>query len=275
VLRHASVPILRFVDIVSGLPIDVSINNAGRANADRTRIELQRRPAMRPVLLALKVLLRQLRLHETYSGGIGSHLLFAMVLKACSEGPLEPHPGADLGALLLRVLRQYAFTFGPFSLLDPFEARTTSTDIGAKAFKFHEASHCFRRALRRLEAAPEPCLSCLLDGWEAGSRGEPRDLAMVLNPSNAARPTDKLRLASGRARNNRLGHTRRKRRVPMVDAIAEAESMQEQGLPASKRRKGSAHSHAPLRGLWKGKPHDTKATQPIRKVRRPKRGRKR
>ena len=39
----------RYVDVRSGLPIDVSVNNGGHANAVRVRAELQRRPALRPV----------------------------------------------------------------------------------------------------------------------------------------------------------------------------------------------------------------------------------
>mgnify|MGYP002834909375 CR=1 FL=1 len=83
-------PIFKFIEARSGLPFDVCVNNeGGLRNSAAVRRVLQEHPELRPLLLVLKAILQQANLHQTYSGGVGSYLLFSMALPLVGvEGPL-------------------------------------------------------------------------------------------------------------------------------------------------------------------------------------------
>jgi len=82
VVKHARVPIFKFVEAQSGAHFDVCVNStSGARNSSYMRRQMVRYPQLRPLLLVLKSLLRQQRLQETYTGGVGSYLLFAMALQ--------------------------------------------------------------------------------------------------------------------------------------------------------------------------------------------------
>uniref|UniRef100_A0A7S4EU00 HTH OST-type domain-containing protein n=1 Tax=Chrysotila carterae TaxID=13221 RepID=A0A7S4EU00_CHRCT len=191
VIGNASVPIARYVDAASGIHIDVSVNNGGHTGSERVRQELAIRPALRPVLLVLKIFLRQACLHETYTGGIGSHLLFAMALRALAR-KLPPNESAaarevDLGDLLCTFLRTYASGSASLSLLDPLAGYPV--DIGSKAFKFAEVRKRFRNVLQQLEApGSRPCLSMVLKGWPAGKVDRTYDLKALLRKRPRSHP---------------------------------------------------------------------------------------
>ena len=90
VIRSAKVPIFKFIEARSGLPFDVCVNSeGGLRNSAAVRRVLQEHPELRPLLLVLKAMLQQANLHQTYSGGVGSYLLFSMALPLVGvEGPL-------------------------------------------------------------------------------------------------------------------------------------------------------------------------------------------
>jgi non-canonical poly(A) RNA polymerase PAPD5/7 len=76
----ARVPILKFSDSKSGLSVDVCLEQpSGLATSEYTRQCLRAFPALRPLLLVLKVFLYARNLHQTYGGGVGSFLLTMMV----------------------------------------------------------------------------------------------------------------------------------------------------------------------------------------------------
>ena len=90
VIAHARVPIVTYTDRRSGLRVDVTVNALnGVRNTALLSSALAQRPQMRGPLRVLKAFLRQRAgWHETFHGGIGSYLLFAMMLRA-SSGPLR------------------------------------------------------------------------------------------------------------------------------------------------------------------------------------------
>lgn len=81
-LIQAKVPILKFTERKSGAAVDLSCNSLdGLRNSQAIRVAVQSRSELQPLLLVLKAFLKQRGLNETFNGGIGSYLLFAMVLR--------------------------------------------------------------------------------------------------------------------------------------------------------------------------------------------------
>jgi len=95
----AKVPIVKFVEARSGMQVDLCVNTTnGAGNSAWIRSTLERRPQLRPVVLVLKLLLRRHGLQDTYTGGVGSYLLFAMADKALElAGVPESGPGVAAG----------------------------------------------------------------------------------------------------------------------------------------------------------------------------------
>ncbi|EOD06502.1 hypothetical protein EMIHUDRAFT_249832 [Emiliania huxleyi CCMP1516] len=76
---RARVPILKYTDAASRAAVDVCIDQEGGPRGSAwVRGRLRARPELRPLLLAVKLLLRRHGLSETYTGGVGSYLLFVM-----------------------------------------------------------------------------------------------------------------------------------------------------------------------------------------------------
>ena len=80
VILKARVPIIKFEDKESGYKFDVSFDVAnGPEAASNVRNMIQNMPAMKPLVMILKVFLQQRELNEVYSGGIGSYALLVVV----------------------------------------------------------------------------------------------------------------------------------------------------------------------------------------------------
>ena len=82
-VHRAKVPVLKFTERQSDLAFDLCANEPGaHAYTAFMRSELERMPALRPLLLVLKCCLAQQGLNETFTGGVGSFMLFLMVRSA-------------------------------------------------------------------------------------------------------------------------------------------------------------------------------------------------
>ena len=193
-IAHARVPIITFVEADSGLSVDLSAVDNGVSNSQGIRETLASHAELRPLLLVLKVFLRQHGLNKTQSGGVGSYLLFAMAQRvvqrppkarvrrgSSDDGPpaaslvdaaAEPPPQAAsrpseaelLGQLLLDFL--WAYSRPGLSVPDPFAASGLRVDLGRAASRFPFISHIFRQRLQRL--TERECLSDFIDGWPEG-----------------------------------------------------------------------------------------------------------
>ena len=165
VIARARIPILRFTETQSQLPFDLNV----RPGTDQSWIQdaLNFRPALRPVVLALKVLLKRCDLNDTHTGGVGSYLLLAMVYAVvCAHGDDVLR---DPGSLLLAVLEKYAADSSEAQLIqvrDPAKVFDLSANIGRQAFRYQVVAQLFQDALRLLRQ--RACLSQLLIGWPEG-----------------------------------------------------------------------------------------------------------
>ena len=173
-IAGAKVPILKFTESPSGLAFDLCVNSTnGAENSAFIREALTRRPVLRPLLIALKCLLQQHGLHDTFTGGLGSYLLFLMTLRVCDriwERQLQPsfgvtaHDGVgDLGLLLRAVLRTYGTNGEPtLEIYDPVGGgRSGGRNLGAKAHRWAQVSRMLARVEERLGS--EECLSHVIN----------------------------------------------------------------------------------------------------------------
>lgn len=81
VIAKARVPIVKFVERVSGIPFDISFDiDGGPQAADFIKDAIRKMPALRPLCMILKVFLHQRELNEVYTGGVGSYALLTMLI---------------------------------------------------------------------------------------------------------------------------------------------------------------------------------------------------
>ncbi|XP_038981453.1 terminal nucleotidyltransferase 4B-like isoform X2 [Phoenix dactylifera] len=81
VIAKARVPIVKFVEKLSGISFDISFDvDSGPKASDFIKDAVKKMPPLRPLCLILKVFLQQRELNEVYSGGIGSYALLAMLI---------------------------------------------------------------------------------------------------------------------------------------------------------------------------------------------------
>eukprot|EP00966_Prymnesium_polylepis_P013699 316252-Prymnesium_polylepis.2 len=125
------------------------------------RAQLVKRPALHPLMLVLKLYLKQNDWDDPASGGLGSFLLFVMVRAATSHNPSN-----DLGVLLLETLAAFC-KLQPdpkfnhrLRVLDPCDA---SNNL-ARTFSRHRLV-CDDLNVRLSSLAQAPCLSKLLARW--------------------------------------------------------------------------------------------------------------
>lgn len=80
-IRSAKVPIIKFIYTKNNIHFDVSVNKFdGISQLKEVQQALVTYPEMRYLIFINKCLLKQRELSETYTGGIGSFLLFSMIL---------------------------------------------------------------------------------------------------------------------------------------------------------------------------------------------------
>lgn len=179
-LVYARVPLLKYCDPISGLPVDLSINsNDGQRNTVWICAELERLPLLRPLVVCLKCLLLQSGLCETRWGGIGSYLLFVMVWRFLTFDARGDT--GNLGGLLIGFLAFYA-ALENLCITDP-KSEGGAADLGGKAHLFGKIRLVFRQ-WHILLSSSDQGLSSILAGWPLADRGRslqtPEDLLCVL-----------------------------------------------------------------------------------------------
>ncbi|CAI5459473.1 unnamed protein product, partial [Closterium sp. Yama58-4] len=111
VIGQARVPIIKFLEIASGVSFDISFDTSnGPETAKFIRKSMKAMPALRPISLVLKLFLQQRGLNEVFTGGIGSYALLVMIMthlqthhSRFSNGKLEQ----NLGVLLIDFFHLY------------------------------------------------------------------------------------------------------------------------------------------------------------------------
>eukprot|EP00914_Ancora_sagittata_P019677 GHVO01039228.1.p1 GENE.GHVO01039228.1~~GHVO01039228.1.p1 ORF type:complete len:441 (+),score=43.54 GHVO01039228.1:205-1527(+) len=81
VITSARVPIVKYVDEELGIPVDISFNQESALNTSNfIRQMMNKYDHLRPLIIIIKLFIQQRGLGETYKGGVGSYLIFVMVL---------------------------------------------------------------------------------------------------------------------------------------------------------------------------------------------------
>lgn len=171
-ISSAKVPIIRFVDIEYNLNFDISFNKLdGLYQVNEVLKSFKIYPELRHLIFVMKIFLRQRDLNNTYIGGVGSFLLFCIILAFLRKykRDLIEAKGAEelksvmLSEYLLKLLEFYGVTFdcirdriimgengkivpknsrdSAFSLISP---QYDHHDIGNAAFRIREVFSCFK-----------------------------------------------------------------------------------------------------------------------------------
>ena len=112
VISRARVPIIKFTDRLTGHPVDISFNIASGLDGARfLKEQLKLFPALRPLLLFLKLFLDLRGLNEVFRGGLGSFSAACLLISFFQLHPLMQldyiRAEDNLGILLLEFLELY------------------------------------------------------------------------------------------------------------------------------------------------------------------------
>lgn len=185
VITTAKVPLIKCVDIETGIDIDISFNETSGVLAIKEyQNAFRSHPELKYIMMLFKLFLRQRHFHNSFSGGISSFLLFCMVLAFLREYKKEHITRfgvkslnqISLGEYTLEFMNFYGCKFDcdrnqiflsdggrvsgkttpskDFSLISPYNEHE---DIGAKAFRCREIFAVFRYFFRLMShiAIPE------------------------------------------------------------------------------------------------------------------------
>ncbi|EPR59623.1 polynucleotide adenylyltransferase [Toxoplasma gondii GAB2-2007-GAL-DOM2] len=112
-VSSARVPIVKYIDAETGVPVDVSVNQPSSLETTAfAREMLVKFPLLRPLLLLVKFFLKLRNLSETYRGGAGSYLLFTMGLLFLKSWPAAHDPTLQRGLLLSHLLIDFFHFWG-------------------------------------------------------------------------------------------------------------------------------------------------------------------
>jgi len=131
VIKSAKVPLIKIVDKANSLNFDISFNKIDGVNQIR-EVEkgLKYYPEMKYLVLILKLLLKQRDLNETYTGGVGSFLLFCLILTYLREFRRKYIDDNKVEALKNVLLSEYLLKF--------FEFYGLNFDINAKTILMND-----------------------------------------------------------------------------------------------------------------------------------------
>ncbi|KAG8943699.1 hypothetical protein FRC03_002351 [Tulasnella sp. 419] len=116
VIDRARVPIIKFNSVYGDFQIDISINQQGGIRTGSLVNQwLHELPALRVIVMIVKVILSHHSLNEVYRGGIGSYTVILMVKsflqmhKGVQSGKIDPMK--NIGTLLQQFLKLYGSLF--------------------------------------------------------------------------------------------------------------------------------------------------------------------
>lgn len=116
-ISSAKFPIIKLDYSLFNISVDICINNnSGITTGKMMKSYVRQYPPLRPLIMTLKVFLSQRKLHDTYSGGIGSFVLCNMIISFIQQRQklsifLRTNNSWNLGVLLLDFLKYYGTTF--------------------------------------------------------------------------------------------------------------------------------------------------------------------
>jgi len=121
VIDGASVPIVRYIDKVTGIKVDLSFNSlCGPQCAEIIKVFKKQFPVLPKLVLVLKQFLLERNLSTVYTGGLSSYCLTLLVVSFLQLHVRDDftsfHAQQNLGVLLMEFLHLYAHTFNYDSL---------------------------------------------------------------------------------------------------------------------------------------------------------------
>lgn len=172
ILQNAKVPIIKFTHAPSAVDFDITFNElSGVRNAEEVKNAIQIHPEIKYLLMIMKLFLRQRKMNNTFTGGIGSFLLFCIILAFIRQYKKDVYfkdrdykalENLSLSEFLMKFLHFYG-TFEPtrkeihmsdggsikkkneqslgFNLYSPIEP---DRNIGGQAFRIREIFGAFR-----------------------------------------------------------------------------------------------------------------------------------
>ena len=169
----ARVPILKCAS-ADGMPFDVNVGAANGVRAvEFVRKGMEEHRGMGPVVLCIKRFLRERKLNEVFTGGMGSYTLFNLVWAHLSAMRIARQDTEDLGVMLYQFFVRFGFTFdyhetavslrrggfvkkekgwpgkpGALQVEDPQEP---GKDIAQGTYRIASIAHEFRNAAKTLE----------------------------------------------------------------------------------------------------------------------------
>ncbi|KOS19879.1 Poly(A) RNA polymerase cid14 [Escovopsis weberi] len=193
VIAHARIPLVKFVDRITGLKVDVSFENLGGVDAIKTFLRWKDQyPAMPILVTVIKHFLLMRGLNEPVNGGIGGYSVICLVVSMLQLMPQVQSrsliPEHHLGEMLLEFLDLYGSKFNyevnaislsrpvgyirknevssfsyknrdRLSIIDPNNSANDisggSSNTDAILARFHEAHKALRRRMREVGKAPE------------------------------------------------------------------------------------------------------------------------
>ena len=137
-VRHAKVPILK-VALEDQVMMDISINDETCMRAASFVLEkVRRNPALRPLCLVLKAILKAYHLGEVRDGGLGGYSLTNMVMAHVQETLKAGRSLHDFGDLLVSFFLRFGHQFDA-------EKQAVSVRKGGVVPKSHVTSDAYRR----------------------------------------------------------------------------------------------------------------------------------
>ncbi|KAF9122014.1 hypothetical protein BGW39_010092 [Mortierella sp. 14UC] len=116
VIAKARVPIIKFKERLSKIPVDISFNiTNGIESAEIVRNYMDTTPALRPLTMLIKHFLMIKGHNEVFQGGIGSYTTMIMILSFLQMHPQiqanKINPEDNIGVLLIEFFELYGFCF--------------------------------------------------------------------------------------------------------------------------------------------------------------------
>lgn len=200
VIRGAKVPIVKFKDIKTSLPVDISFDNLTGVVANKTFQDWRNQyPAIVPLVAIMKQLLLMRDLNEVFSGGLGGFSIICLVTSFLQNHPAvqsgQMIPEHHLGQLLIEMLDFYGNKFnrdrtaitmnppgyfpkyelpGRFSIFDPNDSTNDVSRGTIQAPKiaglFSDACQSLKHRMNELHSMDirsrrsQSILSCIIGG---------------------------------------------------------------------------------------------------------------
>ncbi|KAF7456458.1 TRF4 5 nucletotidyl transferase [Cryptosporidium felis] len=170
----AKVPIIKYVDSEACILVDISLNQESSIDTTRHISDcLNKFSVLRPLLIIIKLFLRQRGLDETYLGGLGSYAQFCLVLSFLQQHSSSYshtlYRSTTLGHLLFDFLELFGIIFNytstgirlkgrgeyfnrsvsvskPDSTLSLESPLPPYVDMGRGAFRYNDVRESFRLA---------------------------------------------------------------------------------------------------------------------------------